>query len=215
MEEKGAINKILEKIEKEKKLETYLFYQEAPLRQILEVSDINKSKKQIEFKINGKIEAAINESKELYCKINNEILLLKPIIWNKEYLVTSFPSLAIEPKLKRAFPRVKCSLKNPIIFQEENSGIIVSLRDISEGGIGFKVTGNMDFKESNTYDIKLKIDNKEHSCKIKIVYKIKTNEHYKIGAKFVEPSLKLKDAIAKYVFERQMEIAKILSTFKD
>ncbi|MEJ5173511.1 MAG: PilZ domain-containing protein, partial [Hydrogenothermaceae bacterium] len=88
MEEKGTVKSLIDKIKKDRKLEVYLFYQEAPIRQILEVTDIDEFKKQIEFKINGKIEAAVNESREVYTKVGNDILVLRPLIWNKEFLIT-------------------------------------------------------------------------------------------------------------------------------
>ncbi|MEZ0322950.1 MAG: PilZ domain-containing protein [Hydrogenothermaceae bacterium] len=216
MEEKGAIKDLIDKIKKDKKLEVYLFYQEAPIRQILEVSDIHEAKKQVEFKINGKIEAAVNESKELYTKINNEILILRPLIWNREFLITSFPSFAIEPKLKRGYPRVKCSNKNPITMEDNKLGLCLTIRDISEGGIGFKVDKSVDIKENDIHNVKLNINGKKYDAKIKILYKTQTNENLnKIGAKFIDPSAKLQDAIAKYVFDRQTEIARILNNFKD
>ncbi|MCX7759933.1 MAG: PilZ domain-containing protein [Hydrogenothermaceae bacterium] len=216
MEEKGTVKSLIDKIKKDKKLEIYLFYHEAPIRQILEISDIDKNKKQIEFKINGKIDAAVNESREVYTKFGNDIFVLRPLIWNREFLITSFPSFAIEPKLNRNYPRVKCSNKNPITMEDIEIGLCLHIRDISEGGIGFKIDKNIDIKENNIHKVKLNINGKEYDAKIKIVYKTQANgDLYKIGAKFIEPSVKLEDAIAKYVFDRQMEIAKILNTFMD
>ncbi|MEJ5173603.1 MAG: PilZ domain-containing protein, partial [Hydrogenothermaceae bacterium] len=130
--------------------------------------------------------------------------------------ITSFPSFAIEPKLKRDYPRVKCSNKNPIIMEDSELGLCLHIRDISEGGIGFKIDKSIDIKENNIHKVKLKIDGKEYDAKIKILYKTQANgDLYKVGAKFIESSVKLEDAIAKYVFDRQMEIAKILNTFRD
>ncbi|MCX7739174.1 MAG: hypothetical protein N2Z80_07205 [Hydrogenothermaceae bacterium] len=133
METQETIKALIEKIKKDKKLEVYLFYHEAPIKQVLDINDVEESRKQIEFKINGKIEAAINESKELYIKFNKDILVLRPIIWNKEFLITSFPSYAIKPKLKRKYPRVKCSTKNPITLEDKSIGVCLHVRDISEG----------------------------------------------------------------------------------
>lgn len=216
MDLQGSTKKLIDKIKKEKKLEVYLFYHEAPIRQILEVSKIDESKKQIEFCINGKIEAAINESKELYCRLDSDVLVFKPLIWNREFLVTSFPSFAIEPKLKRGYPRVKCSNKNPIKLEDDTIGFCLYIRDISEGGIGFKIPENIDIEENSIHNIILTINGKSYNTKIKIVYKLKTDDKLiKVGAKFLELSTKLEDVIAKYVLDRQMEIAKILNTFVD
>jgi len=107
----GIINQFINKLQKDKKLEAYIFYEESPIKVVLPVLDIDFERKQIEFEINPKIEAIINQEKEIYVKFNNEVLLLRPLFWNKETLVTTFPSLAIEPKIKREHVRVKCSQK--------------------------------------------------------------------------------------------------------
>lgn len=216
MEAQGTIKKLIDKIKQEKKLEVYIFYQEAPIKYILEVNEVDESRKQIEFKINGKVEAAISEAKELYCKLDREVLVMKALIWNKEFLITSFPSFAIEPKLKRSYPRVKCSNKSPVIMEDKSLGICLNVRDISEGGIGFKLPDNIDIRENNIHNIILSINNKSYHAKIKIVYRVKTDDRLlKVGATFIEPSPKLEDAVAKYVMDRQMEIARILNTFAD
>jgi hypothetical protein len=45
----------------------------------LSVLDIDFGRKQIEFEINPKIEAMMNQEKEIYAKFNNEVLLLRPL----------------------------------------------------------------------------------------------------------------------------------------
>lgn len=216
MDVQGTIKRLVDKIKHDRKLEVYIFYQEAPIRYSLEVSEIDEGKKQIEFKINGKIEAAVSEAKEVYCKLDKEVLVMKALIWNREYLVTSFPSFAIEPKLNRSFPRVKCSNKNPITMEDKSIGLCLNIRDISEGGIGFKLPEDVDIKENNIHNINLIINGKTYTAKIKIVYRVKTDDKLiKIGASFVELSPRLEDAVARYVMDRQMEIARVLNTFAD
>lgn len=216
METQGTIKTLIEKIKKNEKLEVYLFYHEIPIKQVLDINDVEESKKQIEFKINGKIEAAVNESKELYIRFNKDILVLRPIIWNREFLITSFPSYAIEPKLNRNYPRVKCSTKNPIILEDKSIGVCLHIKDISEGGIGFKIPENLEIRENNIHDVELNISGKPYPTKIRILYRVKTDDKlYKVGAAFVDISVRLSDAIAKYVMNRQMEIARVLNTFAD
>lgn len=216
MDVQGTLKKLLDKIKQDRKLEVYVFYQEAPIRYFLEVSEVDELKKQIEFRINGKIEAAVSESKEVYCKWDKEVFVMKALIWNREFLITSFPSFAIEPKLSRSYPRVKCSNKNPITMEDKSLGLCVSIRDISEGGIGFKLPEEVDIKENNTHNINITINGKTYTAKIKIVYRIKTdNKLLKVGATFIDVSPRLEDAIASYVMNRQMEIARILNTFAD
>lgn len=216
MDAQGTIKKLIDRVKQEKRLEVYIFYQEAPIKHFLEVSDIDEPKKQIEFKINGKIEAAVSESKEVYCKLERDILVMKALIWNRDFLVTSFPSFAIEPKLKRNYPRVKCSNKNTITLEDKSLGLCLNVRDISEGGIGFKLPESIDIRENNVHNVNITINGRVYNAKIKIVYRVKTDDKLiKVGATFVEPSAKLEDAVAKYVMDRQMEIARILNTFAD
>lgn len=74
----------------------------------------------------------------------------------------------------------------------------------------------MYIKENNIHNINLTINGKTYTAKIKIVYRIKTDDRLiKIGASFVEPSPRLEDAVARYVMDRQMEIARVLNTFAD
>lgn len=178
--------------------------------------DIDFSRKQIEFEINPKIEAMINEEKEIYVKFEDEILILKALFWNKDTLVTSFPSLAIEPKIKRENVRVKCSAKNSIILEINGLNLCVPLRDISEKGFGFKLPKDVDLKVNHEYSGTLIIENKRYPVVFKLLYKIeRPDKTYRYGAKILNPTTKLEDVIAKYIFDREREIAKILNTFAD
>lgn len=214
--DEGLINRFINKLEKEKKMQVYIFYHEAPIKVILNVLDIDFSRKQIEFEINSKIEAMINEEKEVYVKFDDEILTLKTLFWNKDTLVTSFPSLAIEPKIKRENVRVKCSAKSPIILEIDGLNLCVHLRDISEKGFGFKLPKDVTLKVNNEYSGKLIVENKSYSVIFKTLYKVdRPDKTCRYGNKLLNPTTKLEDAIAKYIFDRQREIAKILNTFAD
>lgn len=211
----GTIKKFLEELEKKKKGEFFIFYEEVPVKVIINVFEINFSKHQIEFEINPKIEAMISQEKELYAKFNDEVLLLKALIWNKEVLVTSFPSFAIEPKVRRNAVRVKISSKHPVIL-EIDSELCVNLRDISEEGFSFKLPQNIPFEMNKEYEGKLKINGKTFPIKFKPLYKIERPDNtYRYGCEITEANPAVKNEIAKYVVDRQRELAKILSTFAD
>jgi hypothetical protein len=213
----GILDEFMNKLKKDKKLEAYIFYEESPIKVVLPVLDIDFGKKQIEFEINPKIEAMINQEKEIYVKFNNEVPLLRPLFWNKETLVTTFPSLAIEPKIKREHVRVKCSQKNPILLEiYDNVNVCVSLRDISEKGFGFKLPKTVYLELNKPYSGKLNINGKSLPIVFKVLYKIERPDNtYRYGAKILNATTKVEDEVAKYIFERQREIAKILNTFAD
>jgi hypothetical protein len=213
----GIINQFINKLKKDKKLEAYIFYEESPIKVVLPVLDIDFGRKQIEFEINPKIEAMINQEKEIYIKFNNEVLLLRPLFWNKETLVTTFPFLAIEPKIKREHVRVKCSQKNPILLEiDDDINVCVPLRDISEKGFSFKLPKTVYLELNEAYSGKLNINGKSLPIVFKVLYKIERPDNtYRYGAKILNATAKVEDEVAKYIFERQREIAKILNTFAD
>jgi hypothetical protein len=169
----GIINQFINKLEKDKKLEAYIFYEESPIKVVFSFLDIDFGRKQIEFEINPKIEAMINQEKEIYVRFNNEVLLLRPLFWNKETLITTFPSLAIEPKIKREHVRVKCSQKNPILLEiYDGINVCVPLRDISEKGFGFKLPKTVYLELNKPFSGKLYINGKSLPIVFKVLYKI-------------------------------------------
>ena len=211
----GTIKKFLEELERKKKGEFFIFYEEVPVKVILNALEINFFKNQIEFEINPKIEAMISQEKELYAKFNDEVLVLKALIWNKEVLISSFPSFAIEPKIRRNTVRVKISSKQPINL-EIDSELCVSLRDISEEGFSFKLPQNVFFEIDKEYKGRLNINDKSLPIRFKPLYKIERPDNtYRYGCKIIEAKPFVLNEIAKYVGDRQRELAKILSTFAD
>lgn len=211
----GITGKFIEELAKKKKGEFYIFYEEVPVKVILDVLDIDFLKKQIEFQINPKIEAMISQEKELYGKYGNDILILKALMWNREILITSFPNFAVEPKIKRNYVRVKCPSSKPVIL-EIDSSICVNLRDISEIGFSFKLPKDVEIKLDEEYNGKININNRSFPVRFKILYRLdRPDNTYRYGAKITEAKPVLENEIAKYVGDRQRELAKILSTFAD
>ncbi|WP_297890057.1 PilZ domain-containing protein [Sulfurihydrogenibium sp.] len=211
----GTIGNFIEELAKKKKGEFYIFYEEVPIKVILNVLEIDFLKKQIEFEINSKIEAMVSQEKEIYAKYGNDILVLKALMWNKEVLITSFPTFAVEPKIKRNYVRVKCPSSKPVLL-EIDSNICVSLRDISEKGFSFKLPKNVEINLEEEYDGRINISGKSYPLKFKILYKLERPDNtFRYGAKIIQAKPVLEDEIAKYVGDRQRELAKILNTFAD
>jgi hypothetical protein len=211
----GTINRLLEDLEKKKKGEFFIFYEEVPIKVILNVFEINFLKKQIEFEINPKIEVMISQEKELYARVNDDILVLKALMWNREVLITSFPSFAIEPKIKRNFVRVKCPAKHPVTL-EIDSELCVNLRDISEEGFSFKLPKSATFEIDKEYEGRLNVNSKTFPIIFKPLYKIERPDNtYRYGCKITQARPIVQNEITKYVGDRQRELAKILSNFAD
>jgi hypothetical protein len=211
------IDQFINKLKKDKKLEAYIFYEESSIKVVLPVLGMDFGRKQIEFEINPKIEAMVNQEKEIYAKFNNEVLLLRSLFWNKETLVTTFPSLAIEPKVKREYVRVKCSQKNPILLEiDDGINVRVPLKDISEKGFSFKLPETVYLELNKTFSGKLNINGKSLPIVFEVLYKTERPDNtYKYGAKILNADPKVEDEVAKYIFERQREIAKKINTLAD
>ncbi|MGC8868271.1 MAG: PilZ domain-containing protein [Sulfurihydrogenibium sp.] len=212
----GNILKFMEEISKNKRGEFYIFYEEVPAKVLLNILNIDFLREQIEFEINPKIEAMISQEKQIYAKYKDEVFVLRAIIWNRENLITSFPKFAVEPKINREYVRVKCSNKKPVSLEIENIKLCVTLRDISERGFSFKLPKEIHIEVGEDYSGKITINDKTFPLKFKVLYKTERPDNtYRYGAKFVEIKPIVENEIAKYITERQREIAKILNTFAD
>lgn len=50
METQESIKTFLEKLKNDKKLEVYIFYHEAPIKQLLEINEVNDSKSRLSLR---------------------------------------------------------------------------------------------------------------------------------------------------------------------
>jgi len=208
--EKSLIQWILDK----KEIEVYAFYDELPIRVKLELHDIDYEKQQIIWSFNEKLKLPLTKSKEIYFQYGDTVYTLVAIIYNNKELITSFPTPAVEPKLKRRHVRVRTTEENPVFV--EIKGKKLRVLDISEKGIGLLVDDIDDLKPNEIYDLKLEIKGKIHSLKGKIVYITEVEEGlFRIGIQFTDISSKVEDDIFKYILERQKEVIKKISMFAD
>ena len=215
MEKGKTFWKLIGKLKKQKKLEVAVFYEEIPIKGVIEISDIDDTLEQIIWKGDKKILPALKETRHIYFKLDGEIFILTVIAYDNREIATSFPSLALDKKLNRAYVRVKTSESFPV--KVEINGTIFIAEDISEAGVGI-ITDEDKAKvlvENEEYPLILYIQDSKIQAKGLIVYKKEVGKSIiKIGVKLTQIKMKDRDKIAKYIMERQREIAKKVSMFK-
>jgi c-di-GMP-binding flagellar brake protein YcgR len=92
----------------------------------------------------------------------------------------------------------------------------VPLRDISEKGFSFKLPKTIYLELNKPYSGELNINDKSLPIVFKVLYKTERPDNtYRYGAKILNVAPKVEDEVAKYIFERQRKITKILNTFAD
>jgi len=215
-EESKSLWKLIGWLKKRKSIEVVAFYEEVPINGILELKEIEESLEQIIWKSDKKLIPPLRETRHLYFKKNGEVYILTVIAYDEKEIATSFPTLALDKKLNRAYVRVKTSENDPIDIMIGR--IQLSAEDISEAGIGIlapedKAEG---IEVNKEYDIILRIRGEFLKLKGVVVYKMKTGKGVeKIGIRFTQVKPKDQDRIAKYIMDRQREIAKKIFLFKD
>jgi len=208
--ETSLIHRILEK----KELEVYAFYDEIPIKVKLELIDVDFDKQQMIWRFDKKLKLALTKTNELYFQQEGTVYTLVVVIYNDRELITTFPTVAVEPKLKRRYIRVRTTENNPIFV--EINGIREKALDISERGVGLIIKDIGDLKPNEIYDIKLEIEGKTYNVKGKIVYITEVESQvFKVGIQFTNISHKVEDSIFKYILARQKEIIKKISLFVD
>jgi c-di-GMP-binding flagellar brake protein YcgR len=208
--ESSLIHKILEK----KEIEVYAFYDEIPIKVKLELHDVDFEKQQMVWSFNEKLKLPLTKSKELYFQENGTIYTLVAIIYDKKELITTFPTIAVEPKLNRRYIRVRTTEENPVFVEINN--IREKAIDISVRGVGLILKDIKDLKPNEIYDVKIEIDGKTYELKGKVVYITEVEPGtYRVGIQFLEVPQKVEDVIFKYVLDRQKEVIKKISLFAD
>ncbi len=208
--EPSLIHKILEK----KELEVYAFYDEIPIRVKLELHDVDFDKQQMIWSFNEKLKLPLTKSKEIYFQEDGTVYTLVVIIYDDKELVTTFPTVAVEPKLKRRYIRVRTIEDDPIYV--EIDGIREKAIDISERGVGLILKNIGELKPNQEYDLKLEIRGKTYDLKGKVVYITEVEPGtYRVGIQFTDISSKVEDVIFKYILDRQKEVIKKISLFAD
>lgn len=208
--ETSLIHKILEK----KEIEVYAFYEEIPIKAKLKLLDVDFDKQQIIWSFNDKLKLPLTKSKELYLQENETVYTLVVIICNKKEIITTFPTVAVEPKLKRRYIRVRTTEDDPIYVEIKN--IRGKSIDISERGVGIIVNDIGGLEPGQIYNIKLEIRGNTYDLKGKIIYITEVEPGtYRIGIQFTNISQKVEDIIFKYILDRQKDVIKKISLFSD
>ena len=213
--ETKSLWKLIGELKKKKKLNVVVFYEEVPINGSLELEEVDESLEQIIWKSDPKIIPPLKETRHLYFKDGDEVYILTVIAYDDKEIATSFPTLALEQKLKRAYVRVKTSEKDPVDVLI--GGFQFSAEDISEAGLGILTEEEKAKKliENKEYELMLRIRGEFIKLKGIVVYKKKAGKNFeRIGIKFTEVKIKDQDRIAKYIMDRQREIAKKIFLFK-
>lgn len=205
---------LIHKILKKKEIEVYAFYDEIPIKVKLELHDVDFDKQQIVWSFNDKLKLPLTKSKELYFQENETVYTLVVIIYNEKEIITTFPTIAVEPKLKRRYIRVRTTENNPVYVEIRN--IKGKSIDISERGVGIIVNDIGELETGQIYNIKLEIKGNIYDLKGKIIYITEVEPGtYRIGIQFTDISQKIEDIIFKYILDRQREVIKKISLFSD
>jgi c-di-GMP-binding flagellar brake protein YcgR len=210
--EKGFLREILNWMKDQENIEVAVFFNEVPVKAKLKVLDIDYERKQIIWSFNEKLRIPLLDNRVVYFKYRNDIFIATVIIHDDKEMVTSFPSLALEPKLNRKYVRVTTSPENPAFLILGNKKYPVE--DISEAGIGIILPSDIGLQEGEELDMKLELKNNVFDIKGKIVYmKDQGNNLVRAGIKLLDIPNRVRNQIAKYVFERQRDIAKKITMF--
>ncbi|WP_457635616.1 PilZ domain-containing protein [Persephonella sp.] len=215
MKDSKSLWKLIGEIKRKKKLEVAVFYEEVPITGTIEIIDIDETLEQIIWKADKKIVPTLKETRHIYFKHNGEIYILTVIAYDQKEIATSFPSYALDQKLNRTYVRVKTSEKDPILVMVD--GYQLYADDISEAGVGI-ITSEEEkecVQEGKECQLEIKLRNDTIKLKGIVVYRRKAGKGViRIGIKFTEVKQKDRDKIAKYIMDRQREIAKKISLFK-
>jgi len=215
LKDSKSLWKLIGEIKRKKKLEVAVFYEEVPITGTIEIIDIDETLEQIIWKADKKIVPTLKETRHIYFKHNGEIYILTVIAYDQKEIATSFPSYALDQKLNRTYVRVKTSEKDPILVMVD--GYQLYADDISEAGVGI-ITSEEEkecVQEGKECQLEIKLRNDTIKLKGIVVYRRKAGKGViRIGIKFTEVKQKDRDKIAKYIMDRQREIAKKISLFK-
>ncbi|WP_457639396.1 PilZ domain-containing protein [Persephonella sp.] len=214
-EDTKSVWKLIGWLKKIKKLDVVAFYEEVPIRGVLEIEEVDESLEQIIWKADKKLLPPLKETRHLYFKKDGEVFILTVIAYDEKEIATSFPSIALDQKLNRAYVRVKTAENDPVDVMIE--GVELSAEDISEAGLGIIAPEDkvQHIKVNQEYQIMLRIRGEFLKLKGVVVYKNKTGSNLeRIGIKFTDVKPKDQDRIAKYIMDRQREIAKKIFLFK-
>ncbi|WP_456463745.1 PilZ domain-containing protein [Persephonella sp.] len=215
MKDSKSLWKLIGEIKKKKRLDVVVFYEEVPITGTIEIADIDETLEQILWKADKKILPTLKDTRHIYFKHNGEVYILTVIAYDQKEIATSFPSYALDQKLNRTYVRVKTSEKDPVFITVDGHQLCAD--DISEAGVGI-ITSEEEkecVQEGKECQLEIKLRNDIIKLKGIVVYRRKAGKGViRIGIKFTDMKQKDRDKVAKYIMDRQREIAKKIFLFK-
>ena len=197
-----------------KEIEVYAFFEEIPIKVKLKLVDVDFDKQQIIWTYDKRLELPLTKSRELYFEYNGTVYTLVAIIHDDKELVTTFPTVSLEPKLKRRHIRVRTTEEHPVKVIIDDK--VYSAIDISERGVGILTRDIEGLEIGKTYNLLLNIEGEELPAKGEIVYIKEADKGlYRVGIRFEQLPMKVEDKIFKYIMARQKEVAKKIAMFKE
>ncbi len=189
------------------------FFNELPVKVKMRVIDIDDERRVIGWEGNSKLNYAIDETKRIYFQVFDpkygemRVLNADVIYYSNDYIETTFPRFAIEPKLNRKFLRVTTSDKFPVKMRIKGDfNRVYDVIDISEGGFAF-ISSPGSFKLRDMLEIKLMLLDSRISASCQVVSVSPYGKSLeRFGVEFLAIDDKGRKLINKYVLKRQKEI---------
>ncbi|WP_456397620.1 flagellar brake protein [Desulfurobacterium sp.] len=134
------------------------------------------------------------------------------LYYNGNYIETTFPSLAVEPKFDRNAVRITVSEMKPIYVDVKAEDVSFSTRalDISEGGVGIIINkGFLKLNQEVELTLKFSSGNEIDNIFAKVVRveELSDNEKQeKAGLAFLALKERDRNFISRYIIQRQKEI---------
>ncbi|OMH41236.1 flagellar brake protein [Desulfurobacterium indicum] len=205
-----------EKTEKREPLEIISFYNEMPVR--VKMNPLSIENKVVGWKGNPKIIPAIDQTQKFYITFlhpeyrEKRILSAGVLYYNDDYIETTFPSLAVEPKFNRSAVRITVSEMKPIYVDVEDKDVSFSTRalDISEGGVGIIINkGLLGLNQEVNVTLKFPSGDVINNIPAKVVRVEELSgrkKEEKAGLAFVSLKERDRNIISRYIIQRQREI---------
>ncbi len=199
------------------------FFNELPVKVKMRIVDVDSKRRTVGWEGGRKLTCAIDETKRIYFQILDpkydevRVLSADVIFYAGDYVETTFPRFAIEPKLNRRFLRVTTSEKLPVSVSFELGGFLKSFKviDISEGGIAF-VSDQEVLKLGDIVDMKLSFLDLELNVSGLVVNRsVYGRDLERIGIKFLKLKEKDRRSINRYILQRQKEIISKIKLLND
>lgn len=177
------------------------------------------------WKVEKKLILPISYSRKIFVKENDRWLSADVVMIAEDYINTTKPTPCYDPKLRRKFPRVSVSYSAPVrlflrdvySFEEPKEYKIL---DLSEMGFSFVADTSEKFSVGDDLEVFMEITFPSSKTvervqgKARIVREEDIKDQIrKYGCMFTFLGNKQKEALARYVAQRQVEIARTIKDY--